>query len=283
MADGNGDAHGNGPVDGMVRDLRVQPGTAAHLAGRDPGSRLGLDDRDVAHAEVEALITELDGLHNKLWAEASRSVLLVLQGMDTAGKDGTIRRVLSGLNPQGCEVVSFKTPSTGELEHDYLWRVHASCPARGRLGVFNRSHYEDVVVVRQLGLLDDDGARRRYRHIVDFERILAEEGTTVVKVFLHISKGEQRRRLQERLDDPTKQWKFRSADLEVRARWGDYQAWYEEAITHTSSEHAPWYVVPGDHKWVRDVAVARLLVATFRRLDPQLPPADAKLGGLRVE
>ena len=180
-------------------------------------------------------------------------------------------------------MTSFKTPTTLELERDYLWRVHNACPARGRLGVFNRSHYEDVVTARVLGIIDDDHCRRRYRHVREFEQMLTDEGTTVVKVYLHISREEQRRRLQARLDDPTKRWKFRPEDLEARKQWDAYQSAYEEAITETSTDIAPWWIVPCDRKWVRDIAVATLLLDTFRRLDPQFPPADPSLEGVVVE
>ena len=232
-------------VSPVVRALRVTPGKAARLSARDPGDRLALGKKDEAHGLLETLSVRLDELHDRLWAEAKRSVVLVLQGMDAAGKDGTIRRVLSGLNPQGCAVVNFKAPSPPELAHDYLWRVHAALPARGILGVMNRSHYEDVVVGRIIGAIDDDQQARRFRHIREFERMLTDEGTTVVKVFLHISKEEQRARLQERIDNPEKNWKFRRADLEVRAKWDEYHEQYERAISATSTSWAPWYVVPG--------------------------------------
>lgn len=266
----------------FVDDLRVKPGVAAGLAERDPRDKLGLD-KDEAAAMRERLDGELCELHERLWAEAERSVLLVLQGMDSAGKDGTIRRVLSGLNPQGCEVASFKAPSEAERAHDYLWRVHGVCPARGKLGVFNRSHYEDVLAARMIGVVDGDRCRQRYRHLREFERMLTEEGTTVVKVFLHISKDEQRERLQARVDDPVKNWKFNAADLDVRKQWDDYQELYDEVITETSTGEAPWYVVPADRKWVRDVAVESLLVRTLDGLDPQIPAADPELAGIVVE
>ena len=266
-----------------MKALTVKPGSAAKISGRATDDRLGLTDKDHAKEIVSGLSAELDTLHNRLWAEAKRSVLLVLQGMDTSGKDGTIRRVLSGLNPQGCDVADFKAPSDLEQSHDYLWRVHAACPPRGRLGVFNRSHYEDVLAARLMGFIDRDQCTLRYRHICDFERMLADEGTTMVKVFLHISKDEQRQRLQSRIDDPNKNWKFKTADLDVRKQWDDYQKAYEEVITKTSTDHAPWFVVPADRKWVRDVAVSTLLVEALRRLDPKLPPADPKLAGLVVE
>jgi PPK2 family polyphosphate:nucleotide phosphotransferase len=266
----------------MVVDLvplQVPSGKAPRLDRRDPGDRLGLTDKASAREQRNAVLDELEDLHGRLWAEAKRSVLLVLQGVDTSGKDGVIRRVLTGVNPQGCSVTSFKAPTTLELEHDYLWRVHNACPARGRLGVFNRSHYEDVVAARVLGVIDDRRCRRRYRHLRDFEQMLTDEGTTLIKVFLHISREEQRQRLQARLDDPTKRWKFKVEDLEAREQWDAYQSCYEDAISATSTDAAPWWVVPGDRKWVRDVAVATLLLETFRRLDPQFPPPDPRSTG----
>jgi PPK2 family polyphosphate:nucleotide phosphotransferase len=266
----------------MLDRLRVPPGAAAGLAARDPAELLGLTDKEAAGAALDALRDRLDELHDRLWAEATRAVLLVLQGMDAAGKDGAIRKVLSGLNPQGCVVASFKAPSDAELAHDYLWRVHAVMPPRGRIGAFNRSHYEDVVAARAIGVVSAEQCRRRYRHIIELERLLTDEGTHVVKVFLHISKDEQRERLQARLDDPQKRWKFKLGDLEVRSHWDDYQALYEEVLTATSSEHAPWFVVPADRKWVRDVAVATLLVDALERLDPRYPPDDPALRDLRV-
>lgn len=270
----------------MVVDLaplQVASGQAPRLARRDPGDRLGLTGKAPARAQRDALLDQIEELHGRLWAEAQRSVLLVLQGVDTSGKDGVIRRVLSGINPQGCSVTSFKVPTTLELEHDYLWRVHDACPTRGRLGVFNRSHYEDVVTARVRRIIDDGHCRRRYRHVREFEQMLADEGTTVVKVYLHISREEQRQRLQARLDNPTKRWKFNLDDLEARKQWDEYQSAYEEAITETSTDVAPWWIVPGDRKWVRDVVVATLLLETFRELDPQFPPADPSLDGVIVD
>jgi PPK2 family polyphosphate:nucleotide phosphotransferase len=274
-----GKASGNS----MSNSLRVEPGTAADLQARNPASRLGLAEKADGQARSQELLEVLDDLHNRLWAEARRSVVLVLQGMDASGKDGTIRRVLTGLNPQGCSVVNFKEPTTDDFAHDYLWRIHAKTPARGILGVWNRSHYEDVVTARCIGAIDDRQCRKRYRQIRGFERMLTDEGTSVVKVFLHISKDEQRARLQARIDDPEKNWKFRHSDVEARKHWDEYQARYEEAISATSTGWAPWYVVPGDHKWVRDVAVASLLVEVFARLDPQIPDPESGLEGLVVE
>jgi PPK2 family polyphosphate:nucleotide phosphotransferase len=265
-----------------IEKLIVEPGTAAGLARRDPGDRLGLADKAEGARVVDELLDELKALHDRFWAEATRSVLLVLQGMDTSGKDGAIRRVFVGLNPQGVRVSSFKVPTPIELAHDFLWRVHAALPERGEIGIFNRSHYEDIVTVRVRGLAARAVWSRRYRHVRDFERLLADEGTSIVKVFLHISSDEQRDRLQARLDDPEKRWKFRLGDLDARKLWGAFETAYEEALTKTSTAWAPWYVVPADRKWVRDVAVAQILVGTLKGLDPHFPEPEEDLAGVVV-
>lgn len=265
----------------MRSRLRVAPGEDAALARRPTDDRLGFD-RAGAQRRLAELVERLATLQNRLWAERRRSVLLVLQGMDTSGKDGTIRRVFTGLNPQGCRVVSFKAPSTLELDHDFLWRIHLALPRRGEIGIFNRSHYEDVVTARAIGVIDDRARRRRFAHVRDFERMLADEGTSLVKVFLHLGRDEQRERLAARLADPEKRWKFRVEDLEARQRWDEYLRLYEEALTATSTPHAPWYVVPADHKWVSGVAVAHLLVRTLEDLDPRIPAADPGLEGVEV-
>ena len=267
---------------GILEALLIEPGKRADLAGRDTGWRLGLDGKQRGLARLAELTVRIGELHDRLWAEATRSVLLILQGLDAAGKDGTLKHVLTGLNPQGCRVVAFKEPTTTELAHDYLWRVHAACPARGELGVFNRSHYEDVAAARVRGLAPRHTWRRRYRQIREFERLLTEEGTTVVKVFLHVSKEEQARRLQERLDNPAKSWKFRRSDLADRARWDDYITAYDDAISATTTKWAPWYVVPADHNWARNLAVAELLARTLEALDPQLPPPEPGLSELEI-
>lgn len=267
----------------MLEQIRVTPGKHASLASRNSSQRFGLEHKQDAEEMLEELIAELAVLHDRLWAEATRSLLLVLQGMDASGKDGTIRKVFTGVNPQGCRVTSFKQPTGHELAHDYLWRVHEACPARGEIGIWNRSHYEDLVTVKVLGLVPPEAVARRARHVREFERMLTDEGTAVVKVFLQISKDEQRARLQSRLDDPEKNWKFQSSDLAVRDRWDDFMAAYDEAITETSTEWAPWYVVPANHKYVRNVAVAKLLVEKLRELEPRLPPADPALAEVTVE
>ena len=262
--------------------IQVRPHSTVDLDARPTDDTFGFDGKRDTAELAEDLRARLDGLHNRLWAEAKRSLVLVLQGLDASGKDGTIRRVLSGLNPQGCSVVSFKAPVGDELAHDYLWRVHRHMPARGLLGVMNRSHYEDVLAARIAGTVDDDRCRLRYRHLREFERMLFDEGTTIVKVYLHISKDEQRRRLQERIDDPAKNWKFDRMDLEARERWGEYRAAYEETLAATSTGWAPWQVVPADRKWVRDLLVSTLLVDALERMDPQVPAPEPGLEGLIV-
>jgi PPK2 family polyphosphate:nucleotide phosphotransferase len=210
-------------------------------------------------------------------------VLLILQGMDSAGKDGTLRHVLSGVSPQSCQVVSYRTPTEEELRHDFLWRVHRNAPAHGYIGIFNRSHYEDVVVVRVRKLAPEKVWRPRYDEINDFERLLVRSGTTVIKCFLHISKHEQAKRLQRRLDDPHRRWKFDRSDLEDRERWDDYQQAYEEALTRTNTDEAPWHIVPADHKWHRNWFVSRLLRKTLEKMDPQYPEPATDLEGVKIE
>jgi PPK2 family polyphosphate:nucleotide phosphotransferase len=267
---------------GELRDLLVEPGAPPRLDDRDPDVRFGAPDKEAGLVRLAELTERLGVLHYRLQASASRALLLVLQGMDASGKDGTIRHVLSGVSPQGCRVVSFREPTSTELGHDFLWRVHAECPARGEMAIFNRSHYEDVVAVRVRGLLPEEAWRPRYGHIRHFEKLLSDEGTSIVKVFLQVSKKEQRRRLQERLDDPEKRWKFRIGDLEDRARWDDYVSAYEDAIRETSTEGAPWFVVPADHNWSRNLAVAEILVEILERLDLQLPDPDPDLDDVVV-
>jgi PPK2 family polyphosphate:nucleotide phosphotransferase len=263
--------------------LMVEPGSPAALGKRPTDDRAGLAGKAEAKKELAKLVEDLSLLHNRLYAEAKRSLLLVLQGLDASGKDGTIKSVLTGVNPQGCRIVSFKEPTATELAHDYLWRVHQACPQRGEIGIFNRSHYEDVVSARVRRLAPKRVWNRRPRHIREFERMLVDEGTVVVKVFLHVSREEQGQRLRERLANPEKVWKFRRGDLEDRARWDEFMRAYDDVIGETSTKWAPWYVVPADHNWVRNVVVARLLVDALRRIDPQLPAPEPGMAGLEID
>ncbi len=267
----------------MLAKIRVTPGERPGIARRDARDGLGLDGKEQARARLDELRDRLELLQRRLYAEGRRSVLLVLQGLDASGKDGVIRTVFEGVNPQGVRVTSFKAPTSSELAHDYLWRIHAALPARGEIGIFNRSHYEDVVAVRVLELEPEAVWRRRPGHIVEWERMLVDEGTTIVKVFLNVSEDEQRERLQDRIDDPEKRWKFRSADLAVRARFGEYVDAYEDVIAETSTEHAPWHIVPADRNWVKSFAVAQLLVAALERIDPELPGPEPGVAGLVVQ
>jgi PPK2 family polyphosphate:nucleotide phosphotransferase len=262
--------------------LRIEPGRSVRLNRLDPGATHG-HDRATAELATQHQLTRLRDLQDRLWAEASRAVLVVLQGIDAAGKDGTINKVMEAFNPQGCPVTSFKVPSTEELAHDYLWRVHQHVPKKGEIGIFNRSHYEDVLVVRVHGLVPKRVWSKRYSQINDFERMLTESGTTVVKFFLSIDRDEQRRRFQARYDDPTKRWKFSMGDLEERKLWDDYQQAFDEALTKTSTAWAPWYVVPANHKWFRDLAVSSILAGTLADLKPAYPPEPDLPEGLIIE
>ena len=257
----------------------MKPGTKVHLDKVDTRSTEGAPgDKAETASAVEDLQDELAGLQERLYAESGQSLLVVLQAIDAGGKDGTIKHAFRAFNPASCRVVSFKVPSGEERSHDFLWRVHTKTPARGEVVVFNRSHYEDVLVVRVHGLVPETVWRPRYDLINDFEANLAAAGTRIVKLYLHISKEEQAERFQARLDDPTKHWKFRRGDLEERARWGDYTAAFEEAISRTSTDVAPWYVIPADRKWYRNWAVSRILAETLQDMDPRYPPAEDLTG-----
>ena len=268
-------------LESLVDDLRMKPGDRSRLSEQATDSDFGMT-KDEALARLADTRSRIDVLQQRLYAESSRSVLLVIQAMDAAGKDGTIRNVLTGLNPAGIRVESFKAPAGPEAQHDYLWRVHRVCPRDGEITVFNRSHYEDVLVVRVKQFVPDAVWKRRYEHIRNFEQLLTDEGTTVVKVFLNVSKDEQARRFQERLDDPEKRWKFRHGDLEDRALWPEFQSAYEDAIEETSTKACPWYVVPADSNSRRNMAVAEILRTTLERLDPAIPAAEAGLDGVKV-
>jgi PPK2 family polyphosphate:nucleotide phosphotransferase len=266
----------------VIEAIRIGPGSSPEIARRDAADELGLGPKNAAKELRDELLARLTTLQERLFAEDKRSVLLVLQGLDASGKDGVVKSVFTGVNPQGVQVTSFRGPTTTERAHDYLWRVHAALPARGAIGIFNRSHYEDVVAVRMHGLAPEEVWGRRPDHIREWERMLVDEGMTLVKVFLNVSKEEQRQRFQDRIDDPEKRWKFRKDDLEVRERFDDYVAAWDEVIEQTSTEWAPWHVVPADRNWVKSTAVAGLLVDALERLDPRLPDPEPGLEGLAI-
>lgn len=251
--------------------LRIDPGTRVRLADLDPAATHG-HSKDDARKALAASTARLAKLHDQFWAERRHRLLIVLQGIDTAGKSGTIDHVLTALSPAGVRVQAFGVPSGVELAHDYLWRIHQQVPGNGEIVIFDRSHYEDVLVVRVHELVPKARWSRRYEQINAFERLLVEEGTTIVKLFLHISKETQRARLQARLDDPEKRWKFRMIDVEERKRWNEYQAAYEDVLNRCSTSWAPWHVIPADPKWFRNLAVSEILADALERLDLRYPP-----------
>jgi PPK2 family polyphosphate:nucleotide phosphotransferase len=254
------------------------------LSAIDPSAKpFSTGSKDEDRARLAAIGAQLDDLQEKLHAQRHRRVLLVLQGMDTSGKDGTVRAVFHDVDPLGLRIVPFKAPTERELAHDFLWRVHAQAPMAGEFAIFNRSHYEDVLVPCVLKQLDSEACERRYQHIRDFESLLADSGTTIVKCFLHISKDEQRKRLQARIDDPTKHWKFDVSDLEARKYWDDYQSAYANLLGATSTDFAPWYIVPGDSKTHRNVMVGELVLRAMLGMKLEFPPAKESLKGVKVE
>jgi PPK2 family polyphosphate:nucleotide phosphotransferase len=267
-----------------VDRYKVAEGTRVNLAEWDPADRTEFagtkEDGEKAAAQLNKRLEELQEM---LWVDRRHRLLVVLQATDTGGKDGTIRKVLEGVNPVGVRVASFKRPTPTELAHDYLWRVHPQVPGDGEIVVFNRSHYEDVLVVRVHDLVPKSRWEKRYRHMVEFERLLTDEGTTIVKFFLHISKEEQRLRLQARIDDPTKHWKFSMGDLDERKRWDDYQRAYEDALSQTSTAFAPWYIVPADRKWYRDLVVSSVLVEVMEKMNLRYPTPEEDVSGVVVE
>jgi PPK2 family polyphosphate:nucleotide phosphotransferase len=249
--------------------------TRVHLSDYDADeTSLFPRGKKASKKELIRLSRDLDGLQELLYAEHKHKILVVLQAMDTGGKDGTVRTAYQGFNPQGFRVVSFKAPTPIELDHDYLWRVHKQIPGKGEITVFNRSHYEDVLLVRVHHLVPEETLERRYKHINDFERILADEGTTILKFFLNISKDEQKERLQARLDDKSKNWKFNPVDLKERKSWKEYVNAYEHILSQTSTDYAPWYVIPANKKWYRDLAIASITVQALQELNMQYPKSS---------
>ncbi len=276
----NADMSNDEAADGGTNDAnlvdRLRVVDELDLASHDAGEKFGWKKK---HAKrlFKAELAELIELQKRLFADKSASLLVVLQAMDAAGKDSTVRAVMSGLNPAGVHVHPFGVPTEEELEHDYLWRIHAHAPRDGYIGVFNRSHYEDVLVVRVKGFAPESVWKRRYDHIRNFEQMLIDEGTHVVKIFLNVSQEKQKERFEERLERPDKRWKFRLGDLDDRALWGDYMRAYTDAIEKTSTPDAPWYVVPADKKWARNVCIARILRHHLERIDPQYPEPDSEI------
>jgi PPK2 family polyphosphate:nucleotide phosphotransferase len=263
----------------MMQNHIVKPGKKVHLAEVDPnGTGDWKGGKDAAEKKIVDLCARLDQLQEVLYAEHKHKILVVIQAMDTAGKDGTIRSVFEGVNPQGVKVASFKVPSPLELDHDYLWRVHQVVPGKGELVVFNRSHYEEVLVVRVHNLVSEEVWKRRYQQINDFERMLTEEGTTILKFFLHIDQEEQKQRLLERIRTPEKNWKFNPGDLEERKLWDQYMQAYEEAIEKTSTEWAPWYVIPANRNWYRNLVVSSTIVDAMDKLKMQYPAPVENIG-----
>ncbi len=255
-----------------MHTYRIDPGKKVNLDDFDPAeTRYAPGGKENAEQSLLQLNRQLEALQESLYAEHKHRVLVVLQGMDTSGKDGVIRRVFEGVNPQGVRVASFKVPTPVELDHDYLWRVHQQTPARGEIVIFNRSHYEDVLVVRVHSLVPEAVWKKRYEQINAFERLLTDEGTTILKFFLHIDPQEQKERLLERLEKPEKNWKFNAGDLKERALWKEYMKAYEDVLEKTSTPWAPWYVVPANKKWYRDLVISTLLVETLQNLEIRLP------------
>jgi len=253
------------------RDFRVKPGSSVDLAKLKTKQSGDFASSEDSHAELHYHRDRIITLQERLWAEHKQSLLVILQATDTGGKDGTIRHVFDGVNPQGVVVTSFKQPTPEELDHDYLWRIHQHTPAKGEIAIFNRSQYEDVLVVRVHDLVPKQVWQKRYEQINDFEERLTETGTTIVKIFLHISKDEQKERLQARLDDPDKRWKFNPGDLADRDRWDDFQKAYRDMLERCSTEFAPWYIIPADRKWYRNVVIAAIVADTLEKMDPQFP------------
>ncbi len=265
-----------------MKDYRVKPNERVNLADHDPRGGDDFDSfKDKGENRLEELNRELEQLQELLYAEHRHRVLVVLQGMDTSGKDGVIRHVFEGVNPQGVRVANFKAPTAEELDHDYLWRVHKQTPAKGELVIFNRSHYEDVLVVRVHNLVPESVWQKRYDQICAFERTLADEGTVILKFFLHIDLAEQKQRFEDRLSDPTKRWKYNPRDLDERKRWHDYTKAYEDMLEKTSTAYAPWFIVPSNRKWARNLVIANVLVDTLKGLKMEYPALNGDLAEMQ--
>lgn len=262
-----------------MKTYQIKPGTKLNLSQCNPDDTGSYEKSEQGKEKAKAVTAQLTGklseLQERLYANGNRALLIVLQGMDTSGKDGTIRSVMSSVNPQGCKVVTFKTPSAEELGHDFLWRVHQKAPAKGQIGIFNRSHYEDVLITRVHGLISDKVVKQRFGQIREFEELMSESGTVILKFFLHISKDEQKKRLEERINNPEKRWKFCTGDLEERKFWENYQAAFEAMLAATSTDSAPWHIVPANHKWYRNLVIADRVVKALDGMKLKTPPAPA--------
>jgi PPK2 family polyphosphate:nucleotide phosphotransferase len=265
----------------LREQLQVKPGARIDLATFDCGATLGRK-KDDAETAIAANLVRLTDLQERLYAESKHAVLIVLQGIDAAGKDGTIRVIAGAFNPQGTPVTSFKEPTPEELAHDFLWRVHAAVPGKSEIGIFNRSHYEQVLIVRVHNLEPEAQWRRHYGEIRDWERMLTDEGVTIIKFFLAIDKDTQRQRFQERVDDPTKRWKFSSTDLPERRLWDQYQAAFEDMLAETSTDFAPWHLIPANRNWLRNLAVSEIVADIIDELNPQYPEPAAGIEGLKI-
>jgi PPK2 family polyphosphate:nucleotide phosphotransferase len=263
------------------KELIIKPGHKVQLRKYDPGDTLGWAKGRATKASLAKTLERLNKLQYLLYADHKHALLVVVQGLDAAGKDGTIRHVMSLVNPQGCRVTSFKTPSAEEAAHDFLWRVHKAVPPYGDIGIFNRSHYEDVLVVRVHEMVPKDVWQERYEQINEFERILHENNVRILKFFLHISKDEQKKRFMERIDDPDKRWKISQSDFDERKFWDEYTQAYEDALTRCSTKRAPWFVIPGDKKWFRDLAVSHIIVETLEEMRLKFPPPAIDVKNLK--
>lgn len=267
----------------MQSPYLVQPGKKLKLDDFPTDSTGDFMEKQDAEKPTEKNLKKLVKLQEVLYAQGKHALLIVFQAMDGGGKDGAISHVFSGVNPQGCTVTSFKQPTPLELSHDFLWRIHAATPGRGMIGIFNRSHYESVLVERVKNLVPEDVWSRRYDHINHFERLLADEGTTILKFFLHISWDEQKKRMEKRLADPARNWKFSPADLKERKRWDGYMEAYQDALRKCSTEYAPWYIVPADHKWFRNWVISDTIVRTLEKLDLKFPPPMKDADKIKVK
>src|SRR6266446_273131 len=267
-----------------LKELIVKPDSNIRLKHFDPGYQGKHESHKSALPEIQEHVQKMEELQYLMYAENKHSLLIVLQGLDAAGKDGVVRHVLSGMNPSGCNSVNFKQPTAKELAHDFLWRVHPHVPAKGSVAIFNRSHYEDVLVARVHDLVPKKVWSKRYDQINDFERlIVTENNTTILKFFLHFSKDEQLARFKKRLDDPTRQWKISDSDYKEREYWGDYVKAFEDVLTKTSTEHAPWFIIPSNHKWFRDLAISQIIVRQMEAMGMQFPKPTVNLADIRRE